>query len=549
MSLALTPINAERERQLLILQTFYCAYTQQTEELTSYQLQAVDYKQQAHYWKEQFSRSKERESELKSEITELKAKPRKREQQLFGKKTEKTVSKSEIQAINTKQSKPKKSRGQQPGSQGHGRRDYSHLPEAEETRSLSQNDSHCPCCGLCYETLAGTEDSEVIEIINVKAYRRKIKRKSYRRQCQCRDNPDPTIITAPPADKIYPKSKLGLTVWAHLLLRKYEYQQPLNRTLKELSQQGLPLSPGTITEGLHKLMPHFTPLYDAIVQRSLTAKHWHADETTWRVFEAIKDKPSNRWYLWIFQNSETVVFKISPNRSAQLLWDHFGLEHPGGILSVDRYVAYKVMAKTGLFILAFCWAQVRRDFLSHAKGYPKQEQWSFSWIEMIGNLYHLNNQRIAAKEQVDFRQYDQPLQTALADMKKKCDEQRADVDLPTSAKALLVSLDKHWDGLTVFVNHPEVAMDNNTAERGLRPPVMGRKSYYGSGAAWAFEFAAIMFTLFSTIKLGQLNVHTWLLAYLHECTIHGGCAPPNPERFLPWNMTKKQKEFFSEPPK
>ena len=92
-------------------------------------------------------------------------------------------------------------------------------------------------------------------------------------------------------------------------------------------------------------------------------------------------------------------------------------------------------------------------------------------------------------------------------------------------------------------------MDNNTAERGLRPPVMGRKSYYGSGAVWAFEFAALMFTLFATVKLGQLNIHTWLLAYLHECAIHGGCAPHNPERFLPWNMTDKQKAFFSEPPK
>jgi hypothetical protein len=40
----------------------------------------------------------------------------------------------------------------------------------------------------------------------------------------------------------------------------------------------------------------------------------------------------------------------------------------------------------------------------------------------------------------------------------------------------------HWDCLTVFVGHPEVPLDNNTAERAQRGPVVGRKNYYGSGA-------------------------------------------------------------------
>ncbi len=45
-------------------------------------------------------------------------------------------------------------------------------------------------------------------------------------------------------------------------------------------------------------------------------------------------------------------------------YDHlpvFGSEHEGGTLNVDRYSAYKVIAKSGLFILAFCWAHVRGD--------------------------------------------------------------------------------------------------------------------------------------------------------------------------------------------
>ena len=41
----------------------------------------------------------------------------------------------------------------------------------------------------------------------------------------------------------------------------------------------------------------------------------------------------------------------------------------------------------------------------------------------------------------------------------------------------------HWAGLTVFVDHPWVPMDNNVAERDARLAVVGRKNFYGSGAS------------------------------------------------------------------
>ena len=88
-----------------------------------------------------------------------------------------------------------------------------------------------------------------------------------------------------------------------------------------------------------------TPLYDLIVERSLSAAHWHADETGWKVFEALEGKANNRWFLWIFRNQETMVYKIHPSRSAAVLREHFGEEHPGGTLNVDRYSAYKAIAK------------------------------------------------------------------------------------------------------------------------------------------------------------------------------------------------------------
>ena len=54
----------------------------------------------------------------------------------------------------------------------------------------------------------------------------------------------------------------------------------------------------------------------------------------------------------------------------------------------------------------------------------------------------------------------------------------------------LTSLDQHWPGLTVFVDHPEVPLDNNTAERCQRGPVLGRKNYDGSGSLWSGRLAS-----------------------------------------------------------
>jgi transposase len=201
----------------------------------------------------------------------------------------------------------------------------------------------------------GYVESDILEI-DVKAHCRLLRRKQYKRSCFCKNNSDPQIVSAPVIERLLPESRLGISIWALLLLKKYEYQQPITRVLDELSAQGLSLPAGTVTDGFQKLLPYFIPLYDAIIERSVAAKHWHADETRCKVFEALEGKKNNNWYLWIFHNKETVAFKIHPTRSSAVLAEYFGDDHAGGILNVDRYSAYKAIAKNGLFILAFCWA-------------------------------------------------------------------------------------------------------------------------------------------------------------------------------------------------
>ena len=72
--------------------------------------------------------------------------------------------------------------------------------------------------------------------------------------------------------------------------------------------------------------------------------------------------------------------------------------------------------------------------------------------------------------------------------------------LPEACAKVLRSLRNHWAGLTLFVENPDLPMDNNQAERALRGPVVGRKNYYGSGAQWSGELSATLFSLFQTLE-------------------------------------------------
>jgi len=266
-------------------------------------IELIDYKQKANYWESQFKHVKSKEAELQEQIEELKVQLRKREQQLFGRKSERAAKSEKEEKASSKK------RGQQKGEKGHGRRKYEELPVVEESVDFIDSDKYCPCCGLKYEEINATEDSEILEVINVKAYKRVIKRKKYKRCCQCKGKALLKIITAPAIGRLLPKSKIGVSIWASLLLQKYEYQQPLYRSLKQWEANGLSLAIGTITDGFKKILPLLSPIYDGIVEHNIVADHWYADETGWKVFESVEGKHSSRWYLWIFANGESVVYK------------------------------------------------------------------------------------------------------------------------------------------------------------------------------------------------------------------------------------------------
>ena len=112
---------------------------------------------------------------------------------------------------------------------------------------------------------------------------------------------------------------------------------------------------------------------------------------------------------------------------------------------------------------------------------------------------------------------------------------------------ILTSLQNHWEGLSVFVKHPEVPMDNNKGEQSIRNPVTGRKIFYGSGSLWSSQLAAIMFSIFSTLVLCGINCDHWLKLYLTACAENHSKTPEDLSLFLPWKMSGERLQQLAKP--
>lgn len=502
---------------------------------------------QARYWKSQHARAvqrerrlhsalraqqqqaEQREAALRSQLQLAQAKIRDLQQRMYGRKSERRWS---VEGALPAAAASPRPRGQQRGAPGHARTRLTHLPCIEETVELDW--PQCPACGEPLHEFPGSDDSEVLEI-DVKAYRRVIRRRRYRCGCGC--GVVPGIVTAPAPPRLIERGKFGISVWVTVLLDKFLYGRPSHRLLQELADHGLPMSAGTLAGGLQTLAPLFVPLNEALREKLRSEPHWHADETRWEVFVELEGKLGHRWYLWVFQSRSVVHYVLDESRSSSVVEAELaGVEH--GHLSCDRHGAYKKHARQhpGI-VLAFCWAHQRRDWLMLGNDHPELKAYAMQWVERIGQLYHLHGLRAqAASDSCEHVELDAQLRGAVQGMAEQRDAALADASTHRAARKVLQSMKNHWAGLTVFVEQPWLTLDNNAAERAIRPAVVGRKNFYGSGSQWSGQLAATMYSVLMTARLWGLNARSWLSQYLHACAANGNRAPEDLTPFVPWAM-------------
>ena len=479
---------------------------------------------EADEWCKNSFRLSKRIQELESQVKELR-------KNLYGRKTEKSISKSSQEI---KDKKEHKKRGKVPGSKGHGRKSREELPVTEVTLDLPVDEKVCPCCGLPYAETSRTEDSEEIVIETVRVYRRKYKRKVYRKTCHC-----PKVSqfkSAHVAPKVIPKGLFSAESWVHMLTEKYLYQVPVHRIVKRLNLNGLEVSAGTVVGGLKRMEGLLTPLWEACRLESLNGLKWHIDETSWRVFEFVPDKTGHKWWIWVFVGEGAVHYMVEPSRSGTALEKFFdkGIR---GIVICDRYSAYSKLPEG--ILTAYCWAHVRRDFIKARDTKEGCRRWGNWYVKKIGKLYHLNKRRLQCEQGSEaWKKAEGKLRKEVSSLEERFKKELSERNLSETKRKILESLQRHWEGLLLFVELPFVPMDNNIAERQLRPQAVARKNYYGSGSVWNARLASALWSVFATCELHGVNPQEYLLYWLQQCASNGGKPPENLEGFLPWDYSQ-----------
>ena len=451
---------------------------------------------------------------------------------------------------------PRRKRGQQLGHRGHGRRSYDHLPRVQQ---IHEPDSKLLVCGSCGAPYApfGEERCEEIDVEVIVRVIDHI-RPTYRRGCNCKATKG-VVAGAPPA-KVVPKGRLSAGFLAHIVVAKFLLGLPINRVCAALAMQGANFAPSTLVGALRSLGPLLAPLADAIREHNASSPHLHMDETSWKVFEVTAGKAGYRWWCWIFVGHDTTAFVIKPGRGADVAAKHLGIDLdaktpmlPGGatlLASSDFATCYQRLGReVEGFVNIYCWAHIRRYFIRAGDAHAFLKTWADAWVSLIAELFCAHrawgtSASGSKEEALAFIK----VQAVIDRIDATRIAQSADPDLFAAAKKVLATLNHEWDGLVAFLKYPDVGLENNAAERGLRRPVVIRKACYGSGSIWSAEFAANTWSILATAAKNHLNPLVYLKAYLNACAEAGGKAPQGAtlERFFSWAVSEADQAAWAD---
>jgi transposase len=470
------------------------------------------------------------------------------------------------------QRRPKGKRGQRPGSPGHGRRSYPRLETEVHIIDLDPQERRCRCCGAEYEFL-DFEDSEQIDW-RVILIRLLFRRRRYRRRCQCPDDEaGPRAVCAPRAPKVIPKGLFTAQFLARLAYEKYVLGRPVHRIIAALAADGLDVAEGTLTGALKQIAPLLFPWTDAIREHVAAAGYVRAGETGWRVFAETPGKDSNRWWLWAFLADDATLFIMDPSRGAVVPATVLGIDRDAAVLeagrrlviSSDFYGACQSLGAVDGVDPIWCFAHLRRYFLRAGAAHPEAlGDWCDAWTQRIAQLYRAHaalraatitaeadgaitaeaDGAIAADADGAIGSADPERERALAryhrafdniDAARILQSQQTESMHPAAAK-VIATLSREWDGLARHRDMPGLDLDNNASERALRTPVIGRKNFYGSGAAWAATLAADIWTITATAAQNGIEPLHELTEYLTACAANSGKPLTGDQLgpFLPW---------------
>lgn len=368
----------------------------------------------------------------------------------------------------------------------------------------------CSCCNKEMSESGLFKTSEKLEVMPKCYFITKSKRVVY--NCKsCHGS----MQNAPAPRSILRQSNYGDSLIIDVSLSKYCDLIPIERYSGIASRQGSVELPANSLIGLtHSLADFLMPVYKKIRLEVLRSIILLCDETLHKMLEG--DDRSN-WYLWGF-NCKTACFLEAHNSRGSEIPLAFLSESDALFLVTDAFSAYKRVVKiinkdARNLIEVYCNAHAYRYFRDASATWKEESE---IFLKLYGEIYEIERNVENSGDKTSSRLLMRPLFEKLKDES----ELSLKSAMPHSSfeKALNYFLN-HYPGLTVCIDHVDVPLDNNASERLLRPPVIGRKTWYGTHSKRGAKTNAILFSIVETCKINGVNPRNyfeWIVARIHS---------------------------------
>src|SRR6516164_4602742 len=245
-----------------------------------------------------------------------------------------------------------------------------HLPRIEVVVDI--DDKTCPYCKGELHRI-GEDKSERLDIVPAQFRVLGTRRPKY----ACRSCEDGVIQAPAPARLIEGGLPTEATV-AQVLVSKYADHLPLYRQAQIYARQGVNLDRSTLADWVGRAAFLLRPIHERLLAILKSSLKLFADETTAPVLDPGRGRTKTGQLFayarddrpWGSTDPPIVAYVYAPDRKAARPIAH--LAGFRGVLQVDGYAGYKVLAAGGQVQLAFCWSHVRRHFyeLTHGGAAP-----------------------------------------------------------------------------------------------------------------------------------------------------------------------------------
>jgi len=363
------------------------------------------------------------------------------------------------------------------------------------------------------------------------------------------------IVCAELPDTVLPRSRADESLLADILTKKYADHLPLYRIIEDFSRNGIGISKQLLSQWVLKCGKALHPLFKEMQKRVLGSGNIFIDETPISLLDPGKGK-THEAYMWVIvggKNSNPAyrIYNFRLDRkhkhASDLLKDYKGITHS------DKYGAYIVLAEKGQFVWCPCWSHIRRKFFEANTGDPPFRKWVLRKIRYLFMLERVAWNR-STEERLRIRQ---ELEIPIIDELIAAIKRRL-VDGKILPKSKLKTALGYFCGLIPYLKNyttdPWARLDNNVAERAIRPLAIGRKNWLFMGSKEAGEAAATVLSLVQTCRALNINPRVYLEDVLRRIMGHSAkrldellpdqwlAAHSNDTRWVFYNQTISWKE-------